>query len=128
MFGGWSVQTGSLLGSSLTRAEPRLTPGTLPSVARSSPSQGDSRVRRLVLGGTSVALATAMAMLAPTGASASPLHHSDRTAPSQGAVAKTAPPGGIAAARLSAQRLVSSKPAVLKASRRDTFKAGKVQS
>src|SRR3954470_1946226 len=123
MFGGWSVQTGSLLGSSLTRAEPRLTPGTLPSVARSSPSQGDSRVRRLVLGGTSVALATAMAMLAPTGATASPQHHSDRTAPTKGVVAKPASPGGVAAAAASAQRLVISKPEAFKASRHDTFKA-----
>ena len=85
-------------------------------------------MRRLVLGGTSVALATAMAMVAPTGATASPQHHSHRTAPTKGVVAKPASPGGAAAAAASAQRLVSSKPEAFKASRHDTFKAGKVQS
>ena len=68
-----------------------------------------------------------MAVLAPTGASASPSHSSDRTAPTQGA-AKPAPPGGIAAAAASADRLVQSKPEVLKASKHDAFKAGKVVS
>jgi Zn-dependent metalloprotease len=70
-----------------------------------------------------------MAVLAPTGASASPSHSSDRTAPSQGAsAAKPAPPGGIAAAATSADRLVHSKPEVLKAGKHDAFKAGKVLS
>jgi len=45
--------------------------------------------RRLVTGGVAVpitvaALATAMTMLAPTGASASQAHHPDRTAPGKG--------------------------------------------
>ncbi|HET6939118.1 MAG TPA: M4 family metallopeptidase, partial [Nocardioides sp.] len=54
---------------------------------------------------------------------------SDRTAPTQGGrVAKPAPPGGLAAAAASADRLVRSKPEVLKASRHDSFKAGKVVS
>ena len=74
-----------------------------------------------------MALAAAMAMLAPTGANALPLHNSDRTAPSQGAhAAKPAPPGGIAAAAASVDRLVQSKPEVLKAGKHDAFKAGKV--
>ena len=83
--------------------------------------------RRLVIGSATFALVSAMAVLAPTGASASPSHSSDRTAPSQGAtVAKPAPPGGIAAAAASADRLVRSKPEVLKAGKHDAFKAGKV--
>ena len=73
------------------------------------------------------ALVTAVAMMAPTGASALPTHGADRTAPSQGATAaKPAPPGGIAAAAASADRLVQSKPEVLKAGKHDRFKAGKV--
>ena len=85
-------------------------------------------MRRLVIGGATFALVSAMAVLAPTGASASPSHSSDRTAPSQGATAaKPAPPGGIAAAAASADRLVHSKPEVLKASKHDAFKAGKVR-
>ena len=84
-------------------------------------------MRRLVIGSATFALAAAMAALAPTGASASPQHDSGRTAPSQGAdAAKPAPPGGIAAAAASADRLVRSKPEVLKASKHDVFKAGKV--
>ena len=74
-----------------------------------------------------VALAATVTMVAPTGANASPSHSSDRTAPTQGA-AKPAPPGGIAAATASADRLVQSKPEVLKASKHDAFKAGKVVS
>ena len=86
-------------------------------------------MRRLVIGSATFALVSAMAVLAPTGASASPSHSSDRTAPSQGATAaKPAPPGGIAAAAASADRLVHSKPEVLKASKHDAFKAGKVLS
>ena len=86
-------------------------------------------MRRLVIGSATFALVSAMAVLAPTGASAAPSHSSDRTAPSQGAsAAKPAPPGGIAAAAASADRLVHSKPEVLKASKHDAFKAGKVLS
>jgi Zn-dependent metalloprotease len=86
-------------------------------------------VRRLVIGSATFALVSAMAVLAPTGASASPSHSSDRTAPSQGAsAAKPAPPGGVAAAAASADRLVHSKPEVLKAGKHDAFKAGKVLS
>ena len=73
-----------LLGRSVTRAAPCLNPGSFHPVARSSPSQGDSRVRRLVIGSATFALVAAMAALAPTGASASPSHSSDRTAPTQG--------------------------------------------
>jgi Zn-dependent metalloprotease len=76
-----------------------------------------------------------MAVLAPTGASASPSHSSDRTAPSQGAqaaqggsAAKPAPPGGVAAAAASAERLVRTKPEAVKAGRHDSFKAGKILS
>ena len=46
----------------------------------------------------------------------------------RGTAAKPAPPGGIAAAAASANRLVNSKPEVLKAGRHDAFKAGKVLS
>src|SRR3954471_11311530 len=96
-------------------------------VARSSPSQGDSRVRRrLVTGSVSRtcavgALVTAMAVLAPTGATAAP-QHSDRSAPSK------ATPSGKADPASSAAKLVHSKPEVLKATRHDAFKAGKVIS
>ena len=94
-----------LLGRSVTRAEPCLHPGSFHPVARSSPTQGDSRVRRLVIGSATFALVAAMAVLAPTGASAAASHSSDRTAPSQGGTAaKPAPPGGIAAAAASANR------------------------
>src|SRR6478672_8345075 len=95
-------------------------------VARSSPSQGDSRVRRrLVTGGVAVpitvgALVGAMAVLAPTGASASATHHSDRSAPSKGVATKPAP-GGTAAAAASAARLIQTKPSVLKAGKHDAF-------
>ena len=86
-------------------------------------------MRRLVIGSATFALVSAMAVLAPTGASAAPSHSSDRTAPSQGGTAaKPAPPGGIAAAAASADRLVNSKPEVLKAGKHDAFKAGKVLS
>ncbi len=86
-------------------------------------------MRRLVIGSAAFALASAMAVLAPTGASATPSHSSDRTAPSQGATAaKPAPPGGLAAAAASADRLVHSKPEVLKAGKHDAFRAGKVLS
>ncbi len=86
-------------------------------------------MRRLVIGSATFALVSAMAVLAPTGVSASPSHSSDRTAPSQGATAaKPAPPGGIKAAAASADRLVHSKPEVLKAGKHDAFKAGKVLS
>ncbi len=86
-------------------------------------------MRRLVIGSATFALVSAMAVLAPTGASAPPSHSSDRTAPSQGGTAaKPAPPGGIAAAAASADRLVNSKPEVLKAGKHDAFKAGKVLS
>src|SRR3954469_9375262 len=111
-------------------------PGTRHShtVARSSPSQGDSRVRRrLVTGGIAVpitvgALVGAMAVLAPTDASASSAHHSDRSVPSKGVATKPAEPGGTAAAAASAERLVQTKPSVLKAGKHDAFKAGKVMS
>jgi Zn-dependent metalloprotease len=86
-------------------------------------------VRRLVIGSATFALVSAMAVLAPTGASASPSHSSDRTASTQGGtVAKPAPPGGIGAAAASADRLVRSKPEVLKAGKHDAFQAGKVVS
>ena len=86
-------------------------------------------MRRLVIGSATFALVAAMAVLAPTGASAAASHSSDRTAPSQGGTAaKPAPPGGIAAAAASANRLVNSKPEVLKAGKHDAFKAGKVLS
>src|SRR3954453_10697297 len=111
-------------------------PGTRHShpVARSSPSQGDSRVRRrLVTGGIAVpitvgALVGAMAVLAPTDASASSAHHSDRSVPSKGVATKPAEPGGTAAAAASAERLIQSKPSVMKAGKHDAFKAGKVLS
>src|SRR3954453_4128367 len=111
-------------------------PGTRHShpVARSSPSQGDSRVRRrLVTGGIAVpitvgALVGAMAVLAPTAASASSAHHSDRSVPSKGVATKPAEPGGTAAAAASAERLIQSKPSVMKAGKHDAFKAGKVLS
>ena len=88
--------------------------------------------RRLVTGGVAVpitvgALVGAMAVLAPTGASASATHHSDRSAPSKGVATKPAP-GGTAAAAASADRLVQTKPSVLKAGKHDAFKAGKVLS
>ena len=86
-------------------------------------------MKRLAIGGAACALVSAMAVLAPTGASASPSHRSDRTAPTQGATAaKPAPPGGIAAAAAAADRLVHSKPAVLRAGKHDDFKAGRVVS
>ncbi len=86
-------------------------------------------MRKLVIGSASFALVSAMAVLAPTGASALPSHGSDRTAPTQGGhVAKPAPPGGLAAAAASADRLVRSKPEVLKASKHDAFEAGRVLS
>ena len=88
--------------------------------------------RRLVTGGVAVpitvgALVGAMAVLAPTGASASATHHSDRSAPSKGIATKPAP-GGTAAAAASADRLVQTKPSVLKAGKHDAFEAGKVLS
>ena len=76
-------------------------------------------MRRLVIGGTSFVLVAAMAALAPTGATAAP-QHSDRSAPTK------ATPGGRADAASSAARLVSSKPELLKATKHDAFKAGKV--
>jgi Zn-dependent metalloprotease len=86
-------------------------------------------VRRLFIGSAAIALAAAMAALAPTGATATPSQGSDRTASTQGGTAaKPAPPGGIAAAAASADRLVQSKPEVLKAGKHDAFKAGKVLS
>ncbi len=88
--------------------------------------------RRLVTGGvavpiTAAALVTAMTVLAPTGASASSVHHSDRSGPSKGVATKPAP-GGTAAAAASADRLVQTKPSVLKAGKHDAFEAGKVLS
>ena len=88
--------------------------------------------RRLVTGGVAVpitvgALVGAMAVLAPTGASASATHHSDRSAPSKGIATKPAP-GGTAAAAASADRLIQTKPSVLKAGKHDAFEAGKVLS
>jgi len=78
-------------------------------------------VRKLVIGSASFALVSAMAVLAPTGATAAP-QHSDRSATSK------ATPGGRADAAASAAKLVSTKPEVLKASKHDAFKAGKVIS
>ena len=68
--------------------------------------------RRLVTGGVAVpitvaALVTAMTVLAPTGASASSVHHSDPSAPSKGVATKPAP-GGAAAAAALADRLIQS--------------------
>jgi Zn-dependent metalloprotease len=86
-------------------------------------------VRRLITGSAAFALVAAMAAVTPTGASASTSHSSDRTAPTQGGTAaKPAPPGGLAAAAASADRLVRSKPEVFKAGKHDAFKAGKVLS
>ncbi len=79
-------------------------------------------MRKLVIGGAAGALVSAMAFLAPTGVQAAP-QHSDRSATS-----KTATPGGRTAAAASAAKLVTSKPEVLKASKHDAFKAGKVIS
>jgi Zn-dependent metalloprotease len=62
------------------------------------------------------ALVSAMAVLAPTGATAAP-QHADRSA---------ATPSGRVAAAKSAAQLIRSKPQVLKASKHDKFKAGKV--
>ena len=78
-------------------------------------------MRKLVIGSASFALVSAMAVLAPTGATAAP-QHSDRSATSK------ATPGGRADAAASAAKLVSTKPEVLKASKHDAFKAGKVIS
>jgi Zn-dependent metalloprotease len=85
-------------------------------------------VKRLVIGGalnTFVvgALVSAMAALAPTGASAAP-HHSAAKQSARSA----ATPSGPTAAAVSAARLIASKPAVLKASKHDAFQAGKVIS
>jgi Zn-dependent metalloprotease len=80
-------------------------------------------VRRIVIGSASFALAAAMAVLAPTGATAAP-QQSDRTAQT----GKTATPGGRTTAAKAAAQLIASKPAVLKAGKHDTFKAGKVIS
>ena len=88
-------------------------------------------MRRLVIGGASAALATAMAMLAPTGASASPVHHTtDRTAPSAPTAGKPTPSNGTgpAAAAAAANALVRSKPDVVEASKYDAFQAGNVIS
>jgi Zn-dependent metalloprotease len=64
-----------------------------------------------------------MAALTPAGASAAPLHDSSRQAqPAQST------PSGRAAAAGSAAKLIASKPAVLKASKHDAFKAGRVLS
>ncbi len=79
-------------------------------------------MKKLVIGGAACALVSAMAFLAPTGVQAAP-QHSDRSAPS-----KTATPEGRTSAAASAARLVTSKPEVLKASKHDAFKAGKVIS
>jgi Zn-dependent metalloprotease len=81
---------------------------------------------RLVTGGAGRAVAvgalvTAMAALAPTGATAAP-HHSDRSAPTK------ATPGAQVDPADSAARLVSTKPEVLEASRHDAFEAGNVVS
>jgi Zn-dependent metalloprotease len=68
-------------------------------------------VRRLVAGGATAALVSALAVVAPTGATANEAthaHHSD--------------------ARTAAARLVASRPALLHASRHDAFVAGKVIS
>ena len=80
-------------------------------------------MRRIVIGSASFALVAAMAVLAPTGASsATPSHGNSRTAP-----AKVTPSGRTAAAA-SAARLIATKPEILKASKHDGFKAGKVLS
>ena len=79
-------------------------------------------MRRIVIGSTTFALVAAMAVLAPTGADATPLHDSGRTA-----AAKSTPSGRVAAAT-SASKLIASKPEVLKAGKHDSFKAGKVLS
>ena len=68
-----------------------------------------------------VALVSAMAVLAPTGASASPTHDSSRTAP-----AKSTPSGRARRGGRVREPLIASKPEVLKASKHDAFKAGKV--
>jgi Zn-dependent metalloprotease len=80
-------------------------------------------VKRLVIGGAACALVSAMAALAPTGASAVP-HHSAAKESARSA----ATPSGRTAAAVSAARLIASKPEVLKASKHDAFKAGKVIS
>jgi zinc metalloprotease ZmpA len=80
-------------------------------------------VKRLVIGGAACALVSAMAALAPTGASAAP-HHSAAKESARSA----ATPSGRTAAAASAARLIASKPEVLKASKHDAFKAGKVIS
>ena len=77
-------------------------------------------MRRFLIASASCALAAAMAALAPTGAGASPFHDGSRSAP-----ARSTPSGRVAAAA-SAAKLVASKPAVVKASKHDAFKAGKV--
>ncbi len=82
-------------------------------------------MRKLLIGSASFALVSAMAVLAPTGASAA-AHHSDRS--SSTGVAKAATPSGRIAAASSAAKLIASKPAVLKAGKHDSFKAGKVLS
>jgi Zn-dependent metalloprotease len=78
-------------------------------------------VRRLIYGGASFALAAAMTALVPTGAGAA-----GAAAAPHGTKVATATPSGKVAAATSAARLVSAKPEVLKASRHDHFKAGKV--
>ncbi len=71
------------------------------------------------------ALVSAMAVLAPTGATATP-QHADRSATT--GTSKAATPNGRVAAAKSAAQLIRSKPQVLKASKHDAFEAGKVLS
>jgi zinc metalloprotease ZmpA len=70
-------------------------------------------VKRLVVGGATAALVSALAVLAPTGATAQVTHH---------------PADPRTAASDAAARLVAGRPAALHASRQDSFVAGPVIS
>ncbi len=81
-------------------------------------------MKRIVIGGATIALVSALTALAPTGAAAqAPDSRPGSTSPGS----RPSADGRADAARAAAQ-LVASKPATFKASRHDRFRAGKVLS
>jgi len=84
-------------------------------------------VKRLVIGGATFALVSALAVLAPTGATASAPDTRPATGSPSGPGARPNADGRADAARAAAQ-LVASKPETFKASRHDRFLAGRVLS
>ena len=81
-------------------------------------------MKRLVIGGATIALVSAMAVLAPTGATASGPDTRPATGSPSGPGARPDADARADAARAAA-RLVASKPETFKASRHDRFVAGR---